>query len=120
MPRDYRKLRAFQSADSIAKDIYKVTKLFPNDEKYGLISQLRRAAVSTPTNIVEGSHRESLPEYIRFLNIAVGSMAETRYLTEFSASLDYIDSATGEDLKTRMDESIRLLIALIESLRKKL
>jgi four helix bundle protein len=74
--RDHRKLRAFQLADEVALLIYRVTKQFPKEEMYGLISQMRRASVSVPSNIVEGCTRESQAEYLRFLEIAFGSLRE--------------------------------------------
>ena len=72
--RDYTKLRAFELADEVAIMIYQVTKNFPKEEIYGLISQMRRAAVSVPSNIVEGCERESQGEYVRFLEILLGSL----------------------------------------------
>ena len=72
--RDHRKLRAFELADEVALMIYRITKQFPKDEMYGLTSQMRRAAVSVPSNIVEGCARESQTEYRRFMEIAFGSL----------------------------------------------
>jgi len=77
--RDHKKLRAFELADEIALLIYKVTKDFPKEEIYGLTSQMRRAAVSVPSNIVEGCARESQTEYLRFLEIAFASLRELHY-----------------------------------------
>jgi four helix bundle protein len=72
--RDHTKLRAFELADEVALMIYQVTKDFPKDEIYGLTSQMRRAAVSIPSNIVEGCGRKTQKEYQRFLVIAYGSL----------------------------------------------
>ena len=77
--RDYNKLTAFKLADEIAVLIYKITQQFPKDEMYGLTSQMRRAAVSIPSNIVEGCSRESQADYLRFLVIAFGSLKELNY-----------------------------------------
>ena len=77
--RDHTKLRAFELADELVVLIYQVTKGFPKEEVYGLTSQMRRAAVSIPSNIVEGCARESQSEYLRFLEIAFGSLRELNY-----------------------------------------
>ena len=73
--RDHTKLRAFELADEVALLIYRATMEFPSEETYGLTSQMRRAAVSVPSNIVEGCARESQTEYLRFLEIAFGSLS---------------------------------------------
>lgn len=77
--RDHSKLRAYELTDEIALLVYRISKDFPKDEIYGLTSQMRRAAVSVPSNIVEGCARESQQEYLRFLEIAFGSLRELRY-----------------------------------------
>jgi four helix bundle protein len=74
--RDHTKLRAYQLADELAVQVYRITASFPKSEIYGLTSQMRRAAVSVPSNIVEGCARESQVEYVRFLEIAFGSLRE--------------------------------------------
>ena len=74
--RDHTKLRAFELADEVAVLIYRATRGFPKEEIYGLTSQMRRAAVSVPSNIVEGCARESQAEYLRFLEIAFGSAGD--------------------------------------------
>jgi four helix bundle protein len=86
----YRKLSVWQKADELAMEIYKETKNFPKDEIYGLTSQLRRAALSIPVNIVEGMGRQGRNELRQFVNIALGSHAETEYLLEFSKKCGYI------------------------------
>ena len=77
--RDYRKLRAFHLVDEIALTVYEATKKFPKEEMYGLTSQIRRAAVSVPSNIVEGCSRDGEADYLRFLHIAFGSLRELHY-----------------------------------------
>jgi len=72
--RDHTQLRAFELADEVALTIYQLTKMFPRDEIYGLTSQMRRAAVSVPSNIVEGCAHESQAEYLRFLEISFASL----------------------------------------------
>ena len=77
--RDHTKLRAFELADEVALLIYQVTADFPKEELYGLTAQMRRAAVSVPSNIVEGCARNSQADYLRFLYIAFGSLRELHY-----------------------------------------
>ena len=88
--RDHTKLIAFKFADDLAVYTYQVTKNFPKEEIYGLTSQMRRAAVSVPSNIVEGCMRESQTEYLRFLEIAFGSLKELHYQFTLSAKLGFI------------------------------
>ena len=77
--RDHRKLRAFELADALVLAVYSATKTFPQDEMFGLTSQLRRASVSIASNIVEGSARNSEADFIRFLDMAFGSIREVEY-----------------------------------------
>jgi four helix bundle protein len=106
MSRDYRKLRVFHQADSLVMDIYKRTKHFPREEIYGLQSQLRRGAVSSAANIVEGSARRGEGEYLNFLNIAAGSATEVRYLIDLCRRLGFIEQRDASDLETRYDQLI--------------
>jgi four helix bundle protein len=78
--RNYRELETFKLADGLVDLVYDWTESFPESERYGLRGQLRRAAVSVPTNLVEGSSRESVREYARFVEVALGSACETHYL----------------------------------------
>lgn len=77
--RDHTKLRAFELADDLTLTLYRVTKSFPKEETFRLISLMRRAAISVPSNIVEGCARESQGDYHRFLEIAFGSLRELHY-----------------------------------------
>jgi four helix bundle protein len=86
---NYRKLIVFQKADELAFQIYKITEKFPMSEIFGLTSQIRRASLSVPTNIVEGYTRKSKKELSQFINIARGSLAATEYLHNFSKRLGY-------------------------------
>ena len=90
--RDHTKLRAFELADEVALLVYKVTAGFPKEELYGLTSQMRRAAVSVPSNIVEGCARDSQADYLRFLNIAFGSFRELHYQLSLSERLGVFDN----------------------------
>jgi four helix bundle protein len=89
--RDHKKLRAFYLADEVALLIYQVTMKFPREEIYGLTSQMRRAAVSVASNIVEGCTRKSQADYRRFLGIAFGSLREVHYQFSLSKRLGYFD-----------------------------
>ena len=86
----YKNLIVFHKADELAAEIYETTQSFPKTEAYGITSQLRRAALSIPVNIVEGYARKGKKELKHFLNISLGSLAETEYLLSFSVKLGYI------------------------------
>ena len=113
MSRDHTKLRAFQLADSLVMDIYQETQRFPVEERYGLQSQVRRAAVSTASNLVEGSARRSDSEYLNFCNIACGSAFETRYLVDLSFRLGILSPAANRVLIPRLDHLCKSLVRLV-------
>jgi len=116
--RDHTKLRAFELADELAVLIYQVTKEFPKEEVYGLTSQMRRAAVSIPSNIVEGCARESQSEYLRFLEIAFGSLRELHYQYGLAQRLSFIKKSNDRDCAAKMLEAQKVIGALIRSMRK--
>ena len=105
----YKNLKVWQKADELAFEVYKITKHFPKDEIYGLTSQLRRAALSVPTNIVEGYSRKGDKELARFLSISIGSLAETEYLLNFSKRLGHINEHDFKNIETLRDEVGKLL-----------
>ena len=94
--RDHRKLEVFRLADDLALRVYALTKSFPENERYGLVSQLRRAAVSVAANIVEGAARQTRTDFVRMLTIAYGSACELEY--ELSLA---IVSGTSAGLNSR-------------------
>jgi four helix bundle protein len=116
--RDHTKLRAFELADEIAVLTYQVTREFPKEEIYGLTSQMRRSAVSVASNIVEGCARESQSEYLRFLEIALGSLKELHYQYGLSRRLGYIDQINVQEYDSKTIEAQKVLGALIRSMRK--
>jgi four helix bundle protein len=116
MSRDHRKLDAFQLADALVIQVYRGTTSFPSIERYGLLAQLRRAAVSVPTNIVEGCARASEGEYLRFLDIAFASARELLYLIDLSTRLGFLDEHTRRELTTLGDRTAGKLSALRTSL----
>ena len=116
--RDHTKLRAFELADDLVISIYHVTRKFPKYEVYGLTSQMRRAAVSVPSNIVEGCTRESQAEYLRFLEIAFGSLWELNYQYGLSKRLGYTTESPSPKVYDKMIEAQKVLGSLIRSMRK--
>ena len=116
--RDHTKLRAFELADEVAVLIYRVTAGFPKEELYNLTSQLRRAAVSVPSNIVEGCARDSEADYLRFLYIAFGSLREVRYQLDLSRRLGFLISEDGSSAEQKIVETEKVLSGLIRSFRK--
>jgi four helix bundle protein len=116
--RDHKKLRAFILADELAIQIYRLTQRFPKDEIYGLTSQMRRAAVSVPSNIVEGCTREGEIEYLRFLEISFGSLRELHYQLSLAERLGYCDPTLFLVCGTKCEETEKVLAALIRSIRK--
>jgi four helix bundle protein len=117
--RDHRKLRAFELADDLVLAVYSATKKFPQDEMFGLTSQLRRASVSIASNIVEGSARNSEADFLRFLDMAFGSIREVEYQLTIASRLEYTDSEVSRKLAGQADETARVLAGLIRSLRSK-
>jgi len=116
--RNHKKLRAFELADELVIMIYRATKCFPKEEVYGLRSQMRRAAVSVASNIVEGCARESHAEYFRFLEIAFGSLRELHYQFSVARRLGYIDEPEVSECDLKIVEAEKVLNALLRSLRK--
>ena len=116
--RDHTKLRAFELADEVVLPIYRETKELPKEEMYGLTSQMRRAAVSVPSNIVEGCARESQAEYLRFLEIAFSSLKELHYHLGLSKRLGYCDEHNISNCESIIVEAEKVLGALLRSMRR--
>lgn len=108
-------LKVYQKSMDFVLEIYRITAVFPSEEKYGLISQLRRAAVSVPCNIAEGVSKNSTKDYIRFLYISLGSTSEIECLLEIAKRLTYCDSTSI--LTNNLTIIKKMLIKLIASLK---
>ena len=109
---DYRKLVVWQRAHRFVLSAYRVLPSFPDAEKYALTSQLRRALVSVPTNLVEGRSRHSAPSFAAFIDVAGSSAAEVEYLLLLSHDLGYLASQRHAPLAADIDEIRRMLAAL--------
>jgi len=117
--KNYRELKVWQKAYQVCIDIYKITKVFPREERYGLTSQIRRAAVSVPSNIAEGYGRKTTQEYIQALYIAYGSNCELETQILLSGDLGYIKLDVLNKLQENIKGVERMLKALIKSLENK-
>jgi four helix bundle protein len=109
----FRDLIVWQKSHKLALEIYRLTKTFPSDEKFGIISQMRRAAVSVPANIAEGFTRRSIKDKSNFYNISQSSLHELEYFLILSKDLGYINNF---DLFSSIDEIAKMLHGLISSL----
>lgn len=109
-------LDVFKLAHQMTLKIYEITKPFPSDERYGLISQMRRSAYSIPMNLAEGSHRLNTKEYRQFVGIAKGSAGEIKYQLLLAKDLQYINKNTYEDLIRNYERISQMLTGLIKAL----
>ena len=115
MKKAHQRLEAWQQSMNLVKKIYESTATFPREELYGLTSQMRRAAISIPSNIAEGAARETAREFLRFLYIARGSLAELETQALIARDLNYL--ADGDSLLERMGRVNALLSGLIRNLK---
>ncbi len=119
MARNFRMIQAWEFADDLAVAVYEATKIFPSEERYGLISQMRRAAVSVPANIAEGATRNSHKEYAHFLSIAKGSLAELEYYLHLSKRLQYVNDGEYDRMFELQQRVGRVLHGLSKSVIRK-
>lgn len=112
----YKNLLVWQRSYSFILGVYQVTKDFPSEEKYGVTSQLRRAAVSVSNNIVEGGAKRSAKDFVRFLYIAKGSLTECEFLLELARDLQYLGTIDYDRLEDLRRQTSILLNRLINSL----
>ena len=116
---DFKDLKVWQKGMDIAQKCYLLTKIFPKDELYGMVQQIRRSAVSIPANIAEGYGRRSTLEYIRFLNISQGSINELETHLILSQKVGLSNQQDIEPITYLLREESRMIIALIKSLGNK-
>lgn len=119
MIKTFQELQVWQKAHSLVLLIYAATKVFPKEELYGLVSQLRRSAASIPTNIAEGYKRRGAKDYARFVNVADASLEETKYHLILARDLTYIAPQHYAELAILCDEIGKMLNGLYRSLLEK-
>jgi four helix bundle protein len=115
--KDFCQLKVWEKSHQLALSVYKATKEFPKEELYGLTSQIRRASMSIPTNIVEGCGRNMDKEFARFLQIAMGSASETEYQLILAQDLEFLPQESYEQLHNDVEEVKRMLASLLKTLR---
>jgi four helix bundle protein len=114
--RDFRKIKAWEKAHHFTLQVYRITKNFPSDERFGLTVQLRRAVASVPTNIAEGCGRDSERELARFMSIAAGSASEVEYQLLLACDLNYIQDETYVEFNQQVNEVKKMLNSFIKQL----
>jgi four helix bundle protein len=112
----HKNLDAWKLSFAFVKEAYKVTAIFPAEEKFGLVSQIRRAAVSIPVNIAEGAARKSKKEFLQFLYIAEGSLSELDTLIELSFELNFCSKQIADDLLLLLENISKRIFGLIRKL----
>jgi four helix bundle protein len=117
--KNFKKLKIWQKGMEIVKEVYRIANLLPEKEKYGLYSQITRAAVSIPSNIAEGSSRRSEKDYYRFLEIALGSAFEVETQTTVFETLNYVTKDELTDLFQMLDEEQMMIFGFMNKLEAK-
>jgi four helix bundle protein len=117
MSRDFRRYAVYHKAHQLVLEVYRRSEAFPDRERFGVVSQLRRAALSIPTNLAEGAGRTSDAEFARFVDIALGSGSEVEYLLVLSGDLGYLSIEDGAQLNAQTIEVKKMLHALARRLR---
>ena len=116
MLRSYRELRVWQKSFALCKEVYRLSRMFPADERFGLVAQVRRAAVSIPSNIAEGHSRDTTRDYLRYLWVAKGSLAEVETQLLLAKELKFTKEQEIDELLNTANEVGRMLSGLIKSL----
>jgi four helix bundle protein len=109
-----------EKSDQLARNVYKITRNFPKEEIYGLTSQLRRAALSVPLNIIEGFARKGTKDYRQFLHISYGSLKETKYLLYFAYQENYINEKEYKEILSVAEEVGKMLWSTLKTINQKL
>ena len=118
--RNYKDLEVWQKGRLLVKQVYVLTHYFPKEEQYGLSSQLRRAAVSIPSNIAEGHSRSGTKDFIQFISIAIGSLAEVETQIILAEDLEFVSNVQTISLYKMIDELQRMLHGLRSALKEKI
>ena len=119
MNKPHKKLNAWTDAVDLAQQIYRITERFPSNEQFGLTSQIRRAAVSIPSNVAEGAARQTKKEFLQFIHISKGSLSELDTQLELARRLEYLTQIEWESLNELLKRVDRMLSGLIRHLRAK-
>ena len=119
MENKFEELKVWQKAHGLVLEVYQITRMFPQDERYAMVNQLRRCSSSVAANIAEGNGRKTKPEYIQFLYNAKGSLEETKYFLILARDLEYIDDKKFATLNCKAQDTGRLLNGLIRYLKSK-
>ena len=119
MEKPHKKLEAWKLSMELVIDVYRTTDGFPNQEKYGLTDQIRRATISVPSNIAEGAARQTKKEFTNYLHIAQGSLSELDTQIELARQLGYLEDETWRILDERMERIDKLISGLIRHLNRK-
>ncbi len=114
----YRDLDVWQKAMDLVLECYKLARRFPSDERYGLVSQIQRAAVSVPANIAEGQARQYVKEFIHHLSIAQGSLAEVETFVQLAERLQYVNKGVVQAILITTDQVARMIAGLQKSLKQ--
>ena len=119
MSKTFRNLAAWQRATELATEVYRETASMPDSERFGLTSQMRRAAVSVPSNIAEGFGRDSNKEYLRFLNISIASLFELQTQLEIGKNIEYLSELEFNKIYEDTRELERMLVSLIKKIKER-
>ncbi len=117
--RPHKKLKVWQKVIELGMEIYKITEKYPQEEKFGLTAQMRRAAISIGSNIAEGAGRQSKKEFLLFLYFARGSISELDTQIEISTQLGYLKKETKRQLENSLEEVSKMLSGLINNLKRR-